>query len=95
MNRLLRMVLHWIQRRCDHVEMKADILEGEGRSTVAWCETCGAVRINNREIRTPEPTWHPFCPVHKEPMTLHPNGNFYECPRHFGPGRCDEVVSPW
>lgn len=34
----------------------------------------------------------PRCPVHDEVMTLHPNGNFYECPKRFEPERCFAVV---
>jgi hypothetical protein len=60
MNRVFRDALRMLQRRCDHAEMKVDILEGDCTKSVAWCETCGAVSIDGREIRMPEPTWHPF-----------------------------------
>lgn len=58
MNWIFKRLLKWLQRRCEHKAMKADLLEGDSREfAVAWCEECGAVRINQREIRMCEPTW--------------------------------------
>lgn len=36
-------LLRWLQRKCQHYAMKADLLEGGSRDhAVRWCETCGA-----------------------------------------------------
>lgn len=34
----------------------------------------------------------PYCPTCELEMTLHPNGNFYECPNHFTETRCGQTV---
>ena len=40
-----RRLLRWLQRRCRHAAMKADMLEGDATPlAVRWCETCGAVQ---------------------------------------------------
>jgi hypothetical protein len=57
--RLWRWLLRWLQRKCQHSAMKADILEGDGAEPAKWCETCGAVRIGNRPLRECQPTWEP------------------------------------
>lgn len=37
-------LLRWLQRKCQHYALKADILEGQHPDySVKWCETCGAV----------------------------------------------------
>lgn len=59
----LRWLLRWLQRRCHHYALKADILEACGGDyAVRWCETCGAVWLvcdgtPTGEPRMPEPTW--------------------------------------
>ena len=56
-------LLKWLQRKCQHYAMKADILEGCSRTySVRWCETCGAVWpiVNSTPTGNPrlcEPTW--------------------------------------
>jgi hypothetical protein len=61
--RIWRRVLRWLQRKCRHKAMKADILEGcHPYYSVRWCETCGAVwlAIDGSPCgmpRMPEPTW--------------------------------------
>lgn len=62
MHRLYRALLRWLQRKCQHKAMKADLLEGDaGPYAVQWCETCGAVCVvvdgRPRYLRMPEPTW--------------------------------------
>jgi hypothetical protein len=38
--------LRWLQRKCEHAALKADILEACGGDySVRWCETCGAVWV--------------------------------------------------
>jgi hypothetical protein len=61
--RYLAWLLRWLQRRCKHHTMKADILEGSaGVFAVRWCETCGAVLVvvDGTPCGNPrlcEPTW--------------------------------------
>lgn len=62
--RLWRWLLRWLQRKCQHHALKADILEGcSPDHSVRWCETCGAVWIAidgspcGYGPRMPEPTW--------------------------------------
>jgi hypothetical protein len=61
--RPLRRLLRWLQRRCNHRALKADILEGcGGVYSVRWCETCGGVWVVVDGtpcgwVRMPEPTW--------------------------------------
>lgn len=62
--RLLRPILRWLQRRCQHKALKADILEGcGGVYAVRWCEVCGAYWLTidgtpcGAGPRMPEPTW--------------------------------------
>lgn len=61
--RLLRPVLHWLQRRCQHKALKADVLEGCAYPhSVRWCETCGAIWLVIEGTpcgspRMPEPTY--------------------------------------
>ena len=56
-------LLRWLQRKCNHHALKADILEGcGGYYAVRWCETCGAVWLvcdgaPTGLPRLPEPTW--------------------------------------
>jgi hypothetical protein len=39
-------LLRWLQRRCQHYALKADILESCDRVySVRWCETCGGVWV--------------------------------------------------
>lgn len=63
MGYLWRRALRWLQRKCRHAAMKADILEGDAAGlAVRWCETCGAVqRVAGGNPygppRLPEPTW--------------------------------------
>lgn len=68
--RLWRWLLKWLQRKCQHYSLKADILEGCGDSyAVRWCETCGAISIVIDGTPTPmrdcEPTWEPKCSERK------------------------------
>lgn len=62
---LLRGLLRWLQRRCQHDALKADILEGSADPHgVRWCETCGAIwtTIDGTPCgspRFPEPLWEP------------------------------------
>lgn len=58
----LRWLLRWLQRRCHHYSLKADVLEGGGGVyAVRWCETCGAIQLTcdgtPRPFRNCEPTW--------------------------------------
>lgn len=61
--RYLAWLLRWLQRRCQHYALKADILEGcGGYYSIRWCETCGAVWLvcdgtPTGMPRLPEPTW--------------------------------------
>lgn len=61
--RLWRRLLRWLQRKCRHYALKADVLEGCGGDyQLRWCETCGAVWmvIDGTPCgnpRMPEPTW--------------------------------------
>ena len=61
--RFWRRILRWLQRKCQHHAMKADILEGgHDCISVKWCETCGAVwlAIDGSPCGMPrlcEPTW--------------------------------------
>jgi hypothetical protein len=61
--RFWRWLLRWLQRKCQHKALKADILEGcGGVHAVRWCETCGAVwtvcdGTPCGNPRMPEPTW--------------------------------------
>lgn len=63
--RPLRWLLRWLQRRCQHRALKADILEGCAYPHgVRWCETCGAIwtTIGGTPCglpRYPEPRWEP------------------------------------
>lgn len=62
MNWLTKRVLRWLQRRCRHEQMVADVLEGCAEPhEVAWCPTCGALRIKHARgyanQRQCEPTW--------------------------------------
>lgn len=65
MNRMFRIALRWLQRRCDHADMRADIGEGSlqymhergSLAEIKWCPTCGAVKVGSGELRMPEPTW--------------------------------------
>jgi len=42
--RLWAWLLRLLQRKCQHWNLKADILEGCSRTYgVRWCETCGAI----------------------------------------------------
>ncbi len=41
---MLAWLLRWLQRKCKHHTMKADLLEGDCPPyAIRWCETCGAV----------------------------------------------------
>lgn len=42
------------------------------------------------QIMAPDLT--PVCPFCGETMTLHPSGNFYECPNWFTGRRCAQVA---
>ena len=59
----LRRLLRWLQRKCHHKALKADVLEGCGGCyALRWCETCGAVWLcidgtPCGNPRMPEPTW--------------------------------------
>lgn len=58
----LRWLLHRLQRRCQHWNLKADILEGCSRTySIRWCETCGAFSIAidgaHTPMRMPEPAF--------------------------------------
>lgn len=61
--RFWRRLLRWLQRKCRHAALKADVLEGDGGCfSVRWCETCGAVwlTIDGCPCGMPrmcEPTW--------------------------------------
>lgn len=60
--RLLAWLLRFLQRRCQHYALKADILEACSRTySVRWCETCGAFCVVTdgapTPMRMPEPTW--------------------------------------
>jgi hypothetical protein len=65
MNHLFRLILRWLQRRCEHEELRADLLEGDARDlAVRWCPVCGAVQVvypstTGVKLRLPEPTWYP------------------------------------
>lgn len=40
----LRRLLKWLQSKCKHRSMKADIMEGQVKDhAIRWCETCGAI----------------------------------------------------
>lgn len=60
---LWRRLLRWLQRKCQHAAMKADLLEScGGWHAVRWCETCGAVWLvldgtPCGNPRLPQPTW--------------------------------------
>lgn len=59
----LAWLLRFLQRRCRHYALRADILEGCGEVySVRWCATCGAIWtvIDGTPCgnpRMPEPTW--------------------------------------
>lgn len=61
--RFIRGLLRWLQRRCQHRALKADILEGCAYPyAIRWCETCGAYWMTIEGTpcgspRLPEPTW--------------------------------------
>jgi hypothetical protein len=62
--RIYRWLLRWLQRKCQHNALKADILEGCSKDySVRWCETCGGFAIvvggTPCPVRMPEPTWEP------------------------------------
>ena len=62
--RLWAWLLRWLQRKCQHYALKADILESCSRDySVRWCETCGAISIvgdcSGTPLRLCEPTWEP------------------------------------
>lgn len=60
---LLRWPLRWLQRRCRHHALKADVMQGCcGNFALRWCETCGAIwmTIEGTPCGSPrmcEPTW--------------------------------------
>lgn len=60
--RLLAWLLRLLQRRCEHWNLKADILEACSKTySIRWCATCGAYSIVTAgapsPIHLPEPTW--------------------------------------
>lgn len=61
--RFWRWLLRWLQRKCQHAALKADLLEACADPwAVRWCETCGAVWVvldgtPMGNPRMPEPTW--------------------------------------
>lgn len=42
-------ILSFLQKRCGHPPemVAADVLEGGGETSVAYCRRCGAVRVQN------------------------------------------------
>jgi hypothetical protein len=65
--RLLRWLLRWLQGKCQHYMLRADILEGCGDDyAVRWCETCGAHCVVIDGTATPMRECRPdFEPPHR------------------------------
>lgn len=66
MNIVFKYILRFLQRRCDHKHLRADLAEGcfawahktDDGASVKWCPVCGAVQIGDCGfLRVPQPTW--------------------------------------
>lgn len=52
--RLWVWLLRWLKGKCQHWNLKADILEGSGGDyAIRWCETCGAHSVVINCAHTP------------------------------------------